>query len=214
MLDAGGADEDSIAVKMKMKTKRGVAGACGTAPARPPPRWPAAGWGGSRRAGTAHGTARSARRAPPQAEVGPAAQDHDRILEEIQADSAGGFLLEVSDGVSRGHGCLQDALREVHTERGPARVFLEVAAGRDAGVGIRNLPSKGSPERVRHSHRPSHERAPRDNASGGLRTEGNAGSGSWGFGVVYKANSYPSVCTGGSQVRPEGGSRRQGLKQE
>lgn len=93
-------------------------GACGTAPA------PAAGPAPARPqravqrpvgAGTAPGAAGTERRAPPRAapaEMLPAAQDHHRILQEIQADTAGGFLSEICDDVSRGHGCSQHALME------------------------------------------------------------------------------------------------------
>lgn len=122
----------------------------------------------------------AARRTPRQAapaEIVAAAQDRDRILEEIQADSARGFPLEVSDGVPGGHGCLQEAVEErARKEAWPGAP--EAAAGRDAGAGVRSLPSKGNPGRLPHSHPLKHGTAPRATASHGLRTEGNAGSGS------------------------------------
>lgn len=136
-----------------------------------------------------------ARSAPPQAETARAAQDHDSILEKIQADSAGGFLLVVSDGVSRGHGCLQGALGEVRAERGSDRVFLEVAAGWNAGVGIRTSPAKAAPcgsciPTVPGMKQPPGQRQRR------LRADGNAGGGSWGLRVVYKVNSCAEAKCG------------------
>lgn len=142
-----------------------------------------------------------------RAQTAPAAQDRDGILEEIQADSAGGFLLDVSDGVSRGHGCLQAVLGEARSERaGPGYCWKRRA----------EPPEPRQPQRVRHSQRPGQETAPGKPPAGIHGQEGAqaAAAGALERRDIYKANSFPSGCTRGSKVRPEGGSRRQGVKQE
>jgi len=56
------------------------------------------------RAATGPGGSRRATVEAAAAKIVAASQEHDGIAEEIQADGAGGFLLEVFHGVFRSHG--------------------------------------------------------------------------------------------------------------